>query len=575
MTERKELSGEHNGLLLLEKRLFVSDAYLIIPIQNDGPEGQLSLRVNDEVIFQYNTNLASTIDTVDWYAFFSLECFRGMQAEITGLNVTEEGFDLIRQSNSIPSKNDLYVEKYRPQFHFTSRTGWLNDPNGLIYYQGEYHLFYQHNPTGLSWGNMTWGHAISHDLIRWRELPKVLFPNPETGTCFSGATFIDSKNQLRKKAGDEDVLVAFYLRTEVGLCLAYSNDRGRTFTDYELNPVLNHEGARIDTPRPFWHEPTKRWVAPTYDFFINSSGEKRRCVGFYSSSNLTEWRFESRVEQDGWGDELCGCVDFFELPVDQNPHNKKWVMILIDGSYIVGDFDGTTFYTLDGKPATTDDRISSLVVQGDYYGTMTWHNMPRDRRVQIAWMRNYETYPGMAFNQQMTVPSELTLHSTNCGPRLRMNPIRELEGLRKETHQWTDFNLSENDDLLRNIQANLLDLEIEFEPLKASTILFLIRGAQVSYDAQDQTLSACGVSAKLFPIEGLINLRILLDRTSIEIYGNDGRVYIPKVIFPEAKDSAINLKSAEGEIKITYLRIHHLGSSWEDSPTTNDRQYSL
>ena len=236
-------------------------------------------------------------------------------------------------------------------------------------------------------------------------------------------------------------------------------------------------------------------------------------------------------------------------------------MILIDGSYIVGDFDGTTFYTLYGKSATTDDRISSLVVQGDYYGTMTWHNMPRDRRVQIAWMRNYETHPGMAFNQQMTVPSELTLHSTNCGPRLRMNPIRELEGLRKETHQWTDFNLSENDDLLRNIQANLLDLEIEFEPLKASTILFLIRGAQVSYDAQEQTLSACGVSAKLFPIEGLINLRILLDRTSIEIYGNDGRVYIPKVIFPEAKDNAIKLKSAKGEIKITYLRIHHLGSA--------------
>ena len=156
--------------------------------------------------------------------------------------------------------------------------------------------------------------------------------------------------------------------------MAYSNDGGQTFTDFEENPVLTHVGARIDTPRPFWYEPTKRWVTPTYDFFTNDEGEKRRCVGFYSSENLKEWQFESRVEQDGWGDELCGCVDFFQLPVDGDPLNKKWMMIMIDGSYIVGDFDGHTFYTLAGKPTVTDDRIRSLVIQGNYYATMTWHN---------------------------------------------------------------------------------------------------------------------------------------------------------------------------------------------------------
>jgi sucrose-6-phosphate hydrolase SacC (GH32 family) len=222
---------------------------------------------------------------------------------------------------------------------------------------------------------MTWGHAVGTDLVHWKELPKVLFPNSETGDCFSGAAFIDHKNQLGRKTGEEDVLVMFYLRTKSGLCLAYSNDRGRTMTDYEGNPVLTHEGARIDTPRPFWYEPSGRWIAPTYDFFTDENGKRLRAVGFYSSENLKDWKFESRVEQDRWGDELCGCMDFFQLPIDGDQKQKKWVMIFIDGSYIVGSFDGHTFYTLSGKPAVTNDRVKSLVVQGNYYATMTWHNI--------------------------------------------------------------------------------------------------------------------------------------------------------------------------------------------------------
>ncbi|MBC8374014.1 MAG: hypothetical protein H8E53_10500, partial [Planctomycetes bacterium] len=128
-------------------------------------------------------------------------------------------------------------------------------------------MYYQHNPVALPWGNMSWGHAVSKDMVRWKEMPKVLFPDPATGTCFSGAACIDRNNQLGLKSGDEDVLLMFYLRTRIGLCLAYSNDRGMTCIDYKGNPVLTHAGARLDTPRPFWFEPTKRWIAPTYDHF--------------------------------------------------------------------------------------------------------------------------------------------------------------------------------------------------------------------------------------------------------------------------------------------------------------------
>ena len=540
----------------------VSAKYLILPIENGGKSRKLKLRVDGQVVLDYEVALAPGPKGADWYAFFSLENFRGRSAEVVASGATEEGFALVRQSDTIPGQESLYRERLRPQFHFTSRSGWLNDPNGLIHYKGEYHMYYQHNPTALHWGNMTWGHAASRDLVHWQEEPKVLFPYAETGTCFSGAMFVDHRDQLGRRTGEEEVLVAFYLRTEIGLCLAYSNDCGRTFTDYEENPVLTHEGARIDTPRPFWYGPKKRWIAPTYDFFTNERGEKRRCVGFYSSADLKEWQFESRVEQDRWGDELCGCVDFFQLPVDGDPQDRKWVMILIDGSYIVGEFDGHTFYTLAGRPAVTADRVSSLVIRGSYYATMTWHNMPGDRRVQIAWMRHREPYPCMPFNQQMTVPSELTLHSTGAGPRLRMNPIEELEILRTRTHEWTNLTLKRSENPLSGIESELLDLEMEFEPSADVETVIEIRGSKVVYDSAAETLSSCGTPANLTPVDGLIRLRILVDRTSIEVYGNDGRVYIPHVVFPAGDDHSLRATCRRGEVKANYLRVHELKSIW-------------
>ena len=548
-----------------ETSFTVTAKYLIVPIRNEGESEKLRVYFDEKLILDYDVALAPNPESTDWHAFFSIERFAGKQAKVSVSGARDDGFALVRQSDTIPGEEDFYRESLRPQFHFTSRTGWLNDPNGLIYYKGEYHLFYQHNPVALPHRNMTWGHAVSRDLVHWIEQPKVLFPDPKTGTCFSGAAFIDSRDQLERKTGDEDVIVAFYLRTKIGLCLAYSNDRGQTFTDYEGNPVLEHAGARIDTPRPFWYEPTGRWIAPTYDFFENEKGEKRRCVGFYSSENLKEWTFESRVEQDGWGDELCGCVDFFQLPVDSDHQEKKWVMILIDGSYIVGDFDGHVFYTLSGKPAITDDRIRSLVIQGNYYATMTWENMPDERRVQITWMRTKKGsyYPGMVFNHQMTIPSELSLHSSKGGPRLRMNPIVELESLRTKTHEWIDILGEENGKPLFELSGDLFDLEVEFEPQPGSTVVFDLRGNEVIYDVETSTLSSCGQVTALEPLGGIIKLRILLDRSSVEVFANEGRVYVPHVVFPQNENRTVKMICRKGRFKATLIRVHELKSSWD------------
>ncbi len=548
--------------------------YLLIPVKHGldhgqmvkGPHSKLWLTINGLELGPYELIMPRSAEDMDWYGHFPLEQFQGSRVKVRVQGATGEAFALIRQSNIIPGEEEFYKEILRPQFHFTARTGWLNDPNGLIYYKGEYHMYFQHNPFSVYWGNMSWGHAVSKDLIHWEEKPVVLFPNAQ-GTCFSGASFIDRRNQLGLKTGAEDVIVAFYLRTKIGLAYAYSNDGGYSFTEYEGNPVLTHEGARIDTPRPFWYEPTLRWIAPTYDFFNNEEGKKLRCVGFYSSENLKDWKFESHVTQDGWGDELCGCVDFFQLPVDGDPENKKWVMILIDGSYIIGTFDGHTFFNKDGKPAITKDRVQSLVVDHNFYATMTWHNMPDDRRVQITWMRTRNDrgpmyFQGTPYSQQMTLPSELTLHSTDEGLRLRMKPILEFESLRTKTHTYQDILLRPGENPLSVIKGELFDLEVEFEAVSGSETTFDMRGIPVRYDASAQQLSCGPVNTRLTPIKGKIRLRIIQDHTSIEVYANDGVTYIPLVQAPEAGNRQVKVYSEKGEVKATLLRVHELKSMW-------------
>ncbi|MBE0536224.1 MAG: glycoside hydrolase family 32 protein [Phycisphaerae bacterium] len=549
---------------LREKEFVIAHEYLVLPIDETEKKVPLSIYIDSEKLCDYEVALAAKAEDAQWYAFFSLKRFEGQKARVV-TRTTNSGLDLIKQTDNIPQHESFYTEQLRPQFHFSSKRGWLNDVNGMIYYDGLYHMYYQHNPVSIEWGNMTWGHATSRDMVHWTEQPKVLFPHNEIGTCFSGAAFIDFMNQLGKKSGDQDVIVAAYLRTEIGLSLAYSNDCGQTFKDYEHNPVLNHPGERIDTPRPFFYRPTGRWVSPTYDWFINDKGQKRRCVGFYSSANLKDWKFESRVEQNGWGDELCGCVDFFQLPIDGNEANVKWVMIFIDGSYIVGDFDGSVFYTLEGKPAHTEDRETSLVIRGNYYATMTFENHPQGRRVQLTWMRG--DIPGMPFNHQITLPSELTLHSTPDGPRLRMNPIKSLESLRKKTHQWRG-DLKPDENPLSAIDGELFEVEAEFAPSTESETVFNLRGIQVIYDANTQMVTCKGsgkpLSAKLVPADGVIRLRIFLDRTALEVYGNDGVIYMPLVVFPDVNNTSLSAVCSRGQVKCYNLRVHELKSIWRE-----------
>ena len=236
-----------------------------------------------------------------------------MTLAVDRLREGSQGLAAVHQADTIAGSEDLYRERLRPQFHFSSRRGWLNDPNGLVYHKGEYHLFYQHNPYGWAWGNMHWGHAVSTDLVHWQELPIAIYPHRFGDWAFSGSAVVDRQNTAGFKKGDEDVLVAAYTSTGRGECIVYSHDRGRTFTEYDGNPVVKHSGR---DPKILWHAPGKHWVMAVYD-----EADDKRGIAFYTSPDLKKWEQQSKI--DGYFE----CPDIFELPVDGDRSRRKWVLV--------------------------------------------------------------------------------------------------------------------------------------------------------------------------------------------------------------------------------------------------------
>ncbi len=442
-----------------------------------------------------------------------------------------------------------YQEAYRPQFHFTPKTNWTNDPNGLIYYKGEYHLFFQHNPSGINWGNMTWGHAISTDLVHWKQLPHAIHPD-ELGTIFSGSGVVDWQNTGGFQTGDESVLVNFY--TSAGShapepvpftqSIAYSNDRGRTWIKYEGNPVVAHIVGSNRDPKVIWHEPTQKWVMALYldqnDFAL------------FGSTNLKEWSRLSDLEIPD-----TECPDIFELPVDGDPERTKWVFWGAAGKYYVGDFDGTTF-TPEGEAHRSD-------YGANFYASQTWSDVPESdgRRIQIAWMSG-SSPPDMPFNQQMSFPCCLTLRTTSEGIRLHREPVVEIENIHTYTHAWSDLTLKPEADPLAGLTGELFDIRAEIALNDVTAVGFKIRGQDVRYDVAEQQLTFLERSGPLAPQDGKIRLQILVDRISIEAFGNDGELSMTSYFLPDLENADIGVYAEGGMATLVSLKVHELKSSW-------------
>jgi len=445
-------------------------------------------------------------------------------------------------------RSKLYQEVYRPQFHFTAKKNWLNDPNGLVYYQGEYHLFFQHNPSGINWANtIVWGHAVSSDMVNWKQLANAIEPD-ELGAIWSGSGVVDWDNTAGFQSGKEAAMVNIY--TSAGKpftqSIAYSNDRGRTWTKYKKNPVLGHIIGTNRDPKVIWHAPTKRWVMALY---LDANN-----YALFSSSNLKQWTRLCDIYLPGSSE----CPDIFELPVDGDTENTKWVFWGANGNYIIGTFDGRAF------------RRESDVLQGDgganFYAAQTWNDIPNSdgRRLQITWMRDGK-YPGMPFNQQMSFPCQLTLQTTPEGIRLYRQPIKEIKNIHKKEYYWNNQVLKSGENLLSDVQGELFHIQTEIEVESAAEFGFILHGESIRYTASNNELFCLGKSASLRPIQGKIKLEILLDRTSLEIFGNDGRISMSSCFLPDSRNRNLKIYSSGGSIRILSLKVYELGSIWPDS----------
>lgn len=539
------------------------DKYLNLPISNGAKDRIASIFVDGEKIRETKIQLADK--DPDFWVFLDIREFKGKEITVRIERFGDKpsgGLTMAHQGNSYPGEENNYKEKLRPQIHYTSKRGWNNDTNGLVYYDGEYHLFYQHNPYGWSWANISWGHAVSTDMLHWEELGDAIQPD-ELGYIFSGGAVVDHKNSSRLQTGDEAPIMCFY--TAVGpespwsagepvtQCLAYSNDRGRTFTKYEGNPIIGEIRGESRDPKVIWHEPTQKWVLMLY--------VEQDEMDLFTSNNLTDWTHASRLA--GFHE----CPELFELAVDGDENNKKWVTYGATSDYAIGSFDGETF--------TPGGEIRQFNYGNAFYASQTFSDMPAEdgRKIMMGW--GQVPMPDMPFNQMITFPVNLTLRTTDEGIRMFGEPVDEIKGLHKKRHSLTGETI-DGIRVIQDIEGELFHITAEFEIGKAESFGVTVREFDIKYDVAASQLICEGpdndfgpqsfcepIMVPLFPKDGRIRVEMIVDRTLVEVFVDDGRYYIPMGTYLVDKDPAVKLYSDNGITKLNEFELYELSSIWE------------
>jgi sucrose-6-phosphate hydrolase SacC (GH32 family) len=453
-----------------------------------------------------------------------------------------------------PGQTD-YRETLRPQFHFTAAQNWINDPNGLVHSDGVYHLFFQYNPTGRESANKSWGHATSPDLVHWTQGDTVLVPD-RLGEIWSGSAVVDVNNTSGLGRGTDKPIVLIYTAAggitkesagqQFTQCLAFSSDGGKTWEKYEKNPVLAHVRGQNRDPKVTWHAPTQRWVMVLYldgnDFAL------------FASPGLRNWTQLQTFTVTGCDE----CPDLFEMPIEGERDKTAWVFMAANGKYLVGEFDGRAF-----SPDKDDFHPITSDYCRDFYAGQTFSNMPDGRRVQIAWLRDGK-YPGMPFNQQLSFPTTLTLHRTRDGLRLHRLPVKEIELLRDKPASHSDVPIDEAGKDLKELPGDLLEINAVIEIGHAKRIVWRLRGQSIIFDGAQGKLSCLNAAAPLKPVDGRITLRMLIDRTSIEVFANDGEVSLSGCYLPDEKAVAQTptIVAEGGAARLVSCDAYTLKSAW-------------
>ena len=538
-------------------RVSGNDRYVLLPVQESAPSARV--RVLSDGVEVLSANVSLAVEKTDYQVPLDLGAWSGRDILLDirtnrGRGVRRDPSDEVcwNEMTTAPVYDRTNREKaYRPTYHFTPEYGWMNDPNGLVYQDGEWHLFYQFNPYGSLWGNMHWGHAVSRDLVKWEHLGVAIAPDA-LGSVFSGSAIVDQENT----AGfGRNAIVAMY--TSAGdnqtQSLAYSNDGGRTFAKYPGNPVIVAENKPdFRDPKMFWDDQTRQWKV------VLAAGQE---VQFYSSDNLKDWTYESSFGKDyGCHDGVWECPDLIRLPFEGK---EKWVLILninpggpFGGSatqYFVGSFDGKTF-RCDDLPTVT----RWMDYGKDHYATVTWSNAPAGRTVALAWMSNWQyanAVPTQQFRSANSVPRDLSLIRKGSEVILKSTPSPEMEALRGRPVKYKLGTAPV--DLFKSPQR-AYELVIRFTlPKKkgATIVLSNALGEQVvfTYEAETQTFSMdrrgsgnvqfseafASVTTAPARVGGKIELRLLVDSASIEAFGED--FCMTNLVFPSSPYNTLKL----------------------------------
>ncbi|XID93905.1 glycoside hydrolase family 32 protein [Paenibacillaceae bacterium WGS1546] len=490
-------------------------------------------------------------------------------------------------------ENTICSEPFRPHYHFTPERFWMNDPNGLVYFEDEYHLFYQHHPYSTQWGPMHWGHAVSRDLVHWDHLPVALAPD-EHGYIFSGCAVVDW-GDTSGFFGGKPGLVAIFThcdeypnskRSRQRQSIAYSNDRGRTWTKYEGNPVLvEPDLTDFRDPKVFWHNPSQSWI------MIISAGDR---VRFYGSKNLLEWTYLSEFgESDGAHGGVWECPDLFPLEIEGEAGRMKWVLTVADAGdvsgivntqYFVGEFDGVRFCN-DNKP----DLVLWSDWGSDFYAAQSWSDIkPEDgRRLWIAWMSNFgyiRQTPTESWRGTMSIPRCLKLKRLpDEGLRLVQMPLKELEKLRTGKFHLTHTDIVPGRNELSGIQTNVAEIVAAFEVGTSSGFGFKLAVGDteelvVGYDVKNSQFYVDRTRSSMMTFDtsgrfaskyvrsvkeqnGRVDVRIFIDKSTLEVFVNGGEAVFSHLIFPDPASTGMELFTLDGATKLISLDLFELQSA--------------
>jgi levanase/fructan beta-fructosidase len=495
-----------------------------------------------------------------------------------------------------------YEQALRPQFHFTSRVGWINDPNGMVYYDGEWHLCFQHYAKGNASGIKSWGNAVSTDLMHWTQLPHAINPypnvmNPQGGEhgIWSGSAVVDENNALAKQKGDVKTLFALFTATyrdektnEAAFFQsgAYSTDKGRTWTIINGGkPIIEHQEGFSPSQRDpymFYHAPSKSYRC------VMEIGGQDKLVRIFKSTDLLHWEVLEDIPN-----KAAECINMFAVPLDGDPKNLQWIITDAGTHYEIGDYDGVKW--TGGGESGEKRKDKPLFDYGDsYYAAQVFNDTPDHRAVQIGWLKSNQDFPFVAaempFTQQLSIPADITLRTTPDGILLFRNPVKEIANLYTKTFKAENLSVEAANAKLAALTPELIDMTIAFVP--AGDLTLNVHGLPIQYDATNKQFvfnntarveaEKAGMSAKMAAnpskkqkpvkgalkkipapaVDGKVKLRVLVDRASLELFVNDGQAAASFVVVPDPKNLSISITGGDA-VKITSLEVNELKSSWE------------